>query len=187
MKRIALAAAMTIALAGVAKADWVDWVAVGAGGTQSPDLGYGGTEFEMDYGYHGTAMVGWNQSEEISIAADVMFAESEYNGFSSSLQSLSVMLDAIYTCDTGSFWHPYIGVGAGAINLRYEGGNMFPAFTGSEWAFGYQGMTGVSFDIDDKHAIFVGYRYQQSEDVTIKGVSDIEYASHNITIGVLFD
>ena len=181
MKKIALAAAMSIALTGVAKADWVDWVAVGVGGTQSPDLSYGGTDFDMDYGYHGTAMVGWNQSEEVSIAADVMFAESEYDGFSSSLQSLSFMLDVIYACDTGDFWTPYVGAGAGGINLRYEGGNMFPAFSGSDWAFGYQGMAGVSFEIDETHSVFVGYRYQQAEDVTIKG------GSHNITIGVLFN
>ena len=187
MKKIALAAVMAVLFSGAAKADWVDYVAVGGGYTQSPDLGYGGTEFEMDYGYHGGAMVGWNQSKEVSIAADVMFAESEYKGFSSSLQSLSFMLDAMYVCDTGDFWHPYVGAGAGGINLRYNGGNQFPAFTGSEWAFGYQAMAGVSFDVDEKHAIFVGYRYQASNDVTIKNVPDIEYASHNISIGVIFD
>ena len=133
------------------------------------------------------AMVGWKPSEEVSLAADVMFAESEYDGCSSSLQSLSFMLDAIYVCDTGDFWHPYLGVGAGAVDVRYNGGNQFPAFTGSEWAFGYQATAGIRLDVDERHAIFVGYRYQTSEDVSIKGVSDIEYQSHNISIGVSFD
>ena len=187
MKKIALVAAMAMAFAGTAKADWVDFVAVGGGVTQSPDLGYGGGSFEMDQGYHLGAMVGWNQSEEVSFAADVMYAESEYAGFSSSLQSLSVMLDAIYLCNTGEFWRPFIGAGAGAVQLRYNGGNQFPAFSGSDWAFGYQAMAGIAFAVDEKHAITIGYRYQSSEDVSIKGVNGIEYASHNITIGVTFD
>ena len=187
MKKIALAATMAMALAGAAKADLVDFVAVGGGVTTSPDLGYGTGSFEMDYGYHGGAMVGWNQSPEISFAADVMFAESEYKGFSSSLQSLSVMLNAMYICDTGDFWRPYIGAGAGAVNLRYSGGNQFPTRTGSDWALGYQAMAGIAFDVDEKHAITIGYRYQASEDVSIKGINNIEYASHNFSIGILFD
>jgi len=184
MKKIALAAAMTIALAGVAKADWVDYIAVGGGYTQSPDLGVAGVKSDMDYGYHGFAMAGWDQGDGVSFAADVMFAESEYDGSNTSLQSLSVMLDAVYVCDTGDFWHPYVGAGVGGVRLRLDQAG---PFTGSEWAFGYQGMAGVSFDVDDKHAIFVGYRYQRSEDVTIKGLPDVEYASHNISIGVVFD
>lgn len=186
MRKLALAAAMAVAFAGAAKADWVDFIAVGGGGTQSPDLGYGAGTFEMDYGYNLGAMFGWNQSEEIAFAADVMFAESEYKGFSSSLQSLSIMGDVMYRCDTGDFWHPYIGAGVGAVNLRYNGGNQFPTFSGSDWAFGYQGMAGVTFDVDETHAIFVGYRYQASEDVSIKN-REVEYASHSISIGVVFD
>ena len=184
MKRIAIVAAMAVAFTGAAKADWVDFVAVGGGYTQSPDLSVGAATRAMDYGYHAEAMVGWAQSEEIAFAADVMFTESEYDGSAQSLQSLSVMLDALYVCDTGDFWHPYIGVGAGTVQVtRASSGPL----NGSEWAFGYQGMAGVSFDVDEKHAIYLGYRYQASEDVTINGVPDIEYASHNISIGVTFD
>jgi opacity protein-like surface antigen len=187
MKKIALAAAMALAFAGTAKADWIDYWGFGGGGTQSPDLGYGGLEFEMDYGYNLGGFIGWNQSEEISIAADVFFAESEYEGFSSNLSALSFNLDVVYVCDTGDFWRPFLGAGIGAYELRYDGGNMFPAFSGSDWAFGYQGIAGIAFNVDDTHAITIGYRYQQSNDVTIEGVPDIEYASHSISIGVLFD
>jgi opacity protein-like surface antigen len=175
---------MAVAFTGAAKADWVDFVAVGGGYTQSPDLGVAGTSNAMDYGYHAEAMLGWAQSEEIAFAADVMFAESEYDGSSQSLQSLSVMLDALYVCNTGDFWHPYIGAGVGTVQVSWDGAG---PFNGSEWAFGYQGMAGLSFDVDEKHAIYLGYRYQAAEDVTIKGVPDIEYASHNISIGVTFD
>lgn len=184
MKKIAWAAAIAVAFAGAAKADWIDSVAVGGGYTQSPDLGYGGAELDMDYGYHGTVTLGWKQSDDVSFGLDAMFAESEYDGTSVSLQSLSVMFNAVYTHDTGDFWRPYIGAGAGAVNLRVD--NAGP-FTGSDWAFGYQGSAGVAFSVTENRAIYLGYRYQASEDVSIKGVSDIEYASHNFTIGVLFD
>jgi opacity protein-like surface antigen len=191
MKKIALAAAMSIALAGVAKADWVDYVAVGGGYTQAPDLGYDNNSLKMDYGFHGGIMAGWNQSEDISLAADVMFTQSEYDGFSDDLQSISFMLDAIYTCDTGEFWHPFIGAGAGGVYLRFHNVDLDSvllggADTGTDVVFGYQGMAGVSFDVDEKHAIYVGYRYQTSSDASIKG-HDVEYTTHNISVGVLFD
>jgi opacity protein-like surface antigen len=110
--------------------------------------------------------------------------ESEYDGSNSSLQALGIIGDVIYTCDTGEFWRPYIGVGAGAMNLRLD---QAPPITGSDWGFGYQGMAGIAFDVDDKHAIVLGYRYQMSNDVEIKGVSPVEYASHNFSIGFVFD
>jgi opacity protein-like surface antigen len=190
MKRIALAATMALALTGVAKADIVDFWGFGGGVTQSPDLDYNGVSREMDYGYHVGAFVGWNQSEEFAFMADVGFTESEYEGFATSLQSLSVMLDALYVCDTGDFWRPYIAGGVGAVQIDIDRGTAGPflplSVSGSEWAFGYQGMAGIAFDVDESHSITLSYRYQASEDVTIGG-RNVEYASHNITLGVAFD
>lgn len=175
---------MALAMTGVAQANWVDYWGFGGGFTQSPDLGIAGTDNEMDYGYNVGVLAGWAQSEEISLAADFSFVESEYKGSNTSLQAMGLMLDAFYTCNTGDFWRPYIGAGIGGVRLRLDQAG---PFTGSEYAFGYQGMAGIAFDVDDHHAIVLGYRYQASEDVTIKTLPDIEYASHNISIGVVFD
>jgi opacity protein-like surface antigen len=185
MKKIALAAVMAVLMSGAAKADWFDYVAVGGGATQSPDLNVFGTDSDMEMGYNLGIMVGWNQSDQISIAGDVGFVESEYeDGAGLSLQALGIMGDVMYMCDTGDFWHPYIGAGLGTIELRLDQAG---PFSGSEWVFGYQAMAGISFDVDDSHGIFVGYKYQASEDASINGIPDIEYESHNISIGVLFD
>lgn len=185
MKRIALAATMAVALAGVAKADWVDYWGFGGGYTQSPDLQRGpGTARDMDYGYNMSLYLGWAQSEEISFAAQLSWVESEYEGSNQSLQALGVIGNVIYTCDTGDFWRPYLGGGVGGIELRRDQAG---AQTGSDWAFGYQGMAGIAFNVDDTHAITVGYAYQAANDVEIKGVTPIEYASHNISIGFVFN
>lgn len=196
MKRIALAATMALALAGTAKADWIDYWGFAAGGTQSPDLDFNGTDREMQWGFNLGGVVGWNQSEEISVAADVLFTQSEYENSSSSLQTISAMLNAIYVCDTGDFWRPFLGAGAGGVEVNFDrgtpnptgGGTFLPGSvgSGSEWAFGYQAMAGIAFEVDETHAITIGYRYQASEDVTITG-RNVEYASHSISIGVLFD
>lgn len=197
MKRIAIAAAMALAMTGAAKADIIDFWGFGGGLTQSPELDVGSgvnKSRKMDYGYNVGGFVGWRQSEEISFMADVGFSESEYKGSASSLQALSGMLDAIYVCDTGDFWRPYVGVGAGAVEVTFQRSStgpflpagVDPGNSGSEWAFGYQAMAGISFAVDEKHAITLGYRYQAAEDVTV-GPRNIEYASHNISIGVVFD
>jgi opacity protein-like surface antigen len=191
MKKIALAAVMAVLMSGAAKADWIDYVAVGGGYTQSPDLGYDENDLDMDYGFNAGIMAGWNQSEQISFAADVMFTQSEYDELPDDLQSISFMLDAMYTMDTGDFWHPYIGAGLGGVYLKFHNVDLdfiLPggAQSGSDIVFGYQGMAGVSFDVDETHSIFVGYRYQAANDASIKG-HDVEYASHNVSIGVVFD
>lgn len=192
MKRIALAATMALVLSGgVAKADWVDYWGFGGGATQSPDLDFNGTDREMQLGYNMGAFVGWSQTEDVSIMADFMFSESEYEDAASSLQSLSVMLNAMYLLDTGDFWRPYIGIGAGAVEVNFDRSSTGPFLpgsigSGSEWAFGYQALAGMSFAVDETHAITLGYRYQMSEDVTITG-RNVEYATHSVSIGVVFN
>jgi opacity protein-like surface antigen len=197
MKRVVLAATMALAMTGVAKADYIDFWGFGGGVSISPDLDVGSgpnKSREMDYGYNMGAFVGWRQSEEISFTADVGFSEREYKGAASSLQALSVMLNANYVCDTGDFWRPFIGAGAGAIEVNFDrssAGPFLPAGvdpggSGSEWAFGYQATAGIAFAVDETHAITLGYRYQAAEDINI-GPRNVEYASHNISIGVLFD
>lgn len=179
-------------MTGVAKADIVDFWGFGGGVTQSPDLDFAGTSRAMDYGYHMGAFVGWRQSEEVSFTAELGFTESEYEGFASSQQALSVMLNAIYVCDMDMFFRPYLGAGAGVIEVNFDRsstGPFLPATVGvggSEWAFGYQGTVGLAFNVDEKNAITIGYRYQAAEDVTISA-RNVEYASHNITIGFVFD
>lgn len=192
MKKIALAATMALVLSGgVARAEWVDYWGFGGGYTQSPDLDFNGTARDMDFGYNLGAFAGWAQSEELSIMADFMFSESEYKGSASSLQSLSVMLNAVYVYDTGDFWRPYASGGVGAIEVNFDRSTAGPFLpgsigSGSEWAFGWQGQAGIAFEVDDTHAITLGYRYQSAEDVTITG-RNVEYVSHNISIGVVFD
>lgn len=182
---------MALAMTGVAKADWIDYWGFGGGYTQSPDLDVGGVARDMQEGYNMGAFVGWSQSEEISFMADFMFTESEYEFSSSSLQSLSVMLNAMYVCNTGDFWRPYLAAGVGGVEVNFDRRGPFlpapsPTGSGSEWAFGYQGMAGIAFDVDETHAITLGYRYQAAEDVTIAG-QNVEYATHNISIGVVFN
>jgi opacity protein-like surface antigen len=102
------------------------------------------------------------------------------------LDALGFMLNALYVCDTGDFWQPYFGGGVGAIQIRLDTKSAFlPLFSvaGSEWAFGYQGVAGINFPIDDTHGIFVGYRYQAAGDVDVEFLPDVEYASHNVMIG----
>lgn len=170
---------------GVAKADWIDYWGFGGGLTLSPDLDLGPfPENEMDYGYNMSVFAGWAQSEEISVAAQLSWVESEYDGSNSSLQALGVFGNAIYTCNTGDFWRPYIGAGVGGIELRLDQAG---PLTGSQWVFAYQGMAGIALDVDDKHAIVLGYTYQTSNDAEIKGVSPVEYTSHNFSLSVLFD
>lgn len=185
MKKIALAAILgALAAAPVAQADIVDFARVQAGLTMSPDLGYGPTlTFEMDNGVNVGAEIGWMIDPNISVGLDFMFTSQDYVGYTTSLESFSGMINGTYVCDMWTSVRPYIGVGAGLINVNYDGDIQFPAFSGSDVVFGYQGSVGLLIPIDSALDLTLQYRYQAGTDAEIQG-EDVEYQSHNLSLGI---
>ena len=56
---------------------------------------------------------------------------------------------------------PYIGIGAGAVNLAVTlaEGEADPTFEGNGWGFGYQANVGVAYEIIDAVALTLGYKF----------------------------
>jgi opacity protein-like surface antigen len=189
MKKVALAAVLgALAVAPVAQADIVDFAAVSAGITMSPDLDYNGTAFEMDNGANVGGEIGWELDSvadgNFSVGLDLFFTSQDYTGYLSSLESFSVMINGTYICDDlFTSVRPYIGVGAGLISVSYDGDSQFPAFTGTEMVFGYQGQLGLLIPIDPNLDLSIGYRYQAGTDAEIQGI-EVEYQSHSAAIGI---
>jgi opacity protein-like surface antigen len=188
MKKIALAVVLgALAAAPVAQADIVDFAQVSAGVTMSPDLEYNNTLFEMDSGVNVGGEFGWELSTvadgNFSVGLDLFYTSQDYTGYLSSLESFSVMANATYICDYFTSVRPFVGLGVGMINVSYDGDTQFPAFSGSDMAFGFQGQLGFHIPIDPNLDLTVGYRYQSAGDATIQGI-DVEYRSHNASVGI---
>jgi opacity protein-like surface antigen len=186
MKRILMATALALALGGTANAAIVDYLALYGGGTMDPTLRYGSGTSSMDTGYNVGAAFGWNVSPQLSVGADMMFTHSGYSCCTSSLESFSVMANGIYSFDIGSQVRPFVGLGAGAVNVTYDGASQFPTFSGSQFVFGYQGEAGVSVPIATKVGLILAYKYQGAADASIEG-KKVEYKSNNVSVGLVFD
>jgi len=158
------------------------------------NLNYGCCEFEMETGYNAGGAFGVHVSPNWDVEMEGFFARMGYGGcaticndtdFETHLSGLSAMVNVIYNFDMGWGVDPYIGVGAGATRIHYDGGEQFPIFTGSDWNFGYQVMAGGMMDITEHVGLFMEYRFHDvTKDATIVGVPNIEYRSHNVSLGV---
>lgn len=180
MKKLVAAAVLAAFAAVPAQADVLDYAELIGGVTQSPDLEFGGFDYEMEPGFNVGGSFGWNFGN-VAVGADFFFTSANYDGYSTSLESFSTLVTATYFFDMGGC-RPYIGAGVGGIHVAYVDTDPSDA----EWAFGYQGHAGVAIAIDNKLDLVIGYRYQGAEDVTLYTSTEVEYQSHNLSAGLRF-
>ena len=120
-------------------------------------------EFETTYRYNSlpNAISGQPQNEDNSLAfmANVIY---------------DIDLEDLFKVDTK--FTPYLGIGVGAARL--ESITRIPGilrpditldYSGKEWALAYQGIAGISYEVNDAITVGVDYRYFSAD----RGVSDL--------------
>jgi len=187
MRKFVIGAAVALGAlfgGGTASAGLLDFVGIYAGWTQEPDLQAGTCCFEMDHGLNVGGVFGWNLSPEISVGADFMYTNSGYHGFhDTDLETFSFMAAGYFNFDIGSDLRPFIGAGLGGVQVSFSSPN--PASNGSDIVFGYEGMAGVTYALQDNLGLALAYKYQAANDATIQGFTD-EYKSHNLSLAIVF-
>lgn len=110
-----------------------------------------------------------------------------------SLDGWSAMTNAYYDFHTGTPFTPYIGAGIGAVNVAAN--NIRSLSTGvvtddNSWTFGYQGIAGVSYAINDQLSLRADYRYLGTTQADLgenpgfgSGSAKLNYASHMVLVG----
>ncbi|MDR3449819.1 MAG: OmpA family protein [Alphaproteobacteria bacterium] len=89
-------------------------------------------------------------------------------------------------------WTPYVGAGIGPdfVNVKSVGAAGVGYLRGDTLVMGYQGIAGVSTQLDDNWAVTADYRYISSfdpkVDSTAGGQGRMENASHNVIVGVRY-
>lgn len=185
MRKLILAASMAVmGTAGAAHAAMVDWAALYGGVSIDPPLQYGCCEYDMDSGLNVGGVLGWNLDQNLSLGVDLMYTEQGYSGYSSKLETMSVMADVFYSFDIGSKWRPFVGAGIGGVQVTYD--NNGSPFAGSDFVFGWEATAGVTIPIAAKTDISLSYKYQGSEDAQIETRS-VEYKSNTISAGLVFN
>jgi OOP family OmpA-OmpF porin len=124
----------------------------------------------------------WRFEEEYSYRYNSVASGSFANATGTS-HSNALMTNVIYDFTLGWPITPHIGAGIGAVNVyRSVGGNATvttpsgatvtftsPAFSGSQWSFGYQAIAGIRYLINPALALDIDYRWFGTPSQTIRG------------------
>jgi outer membrane protein OmpA-like peptidoglycan-associated protein len=114
---------------------------------------------------------------------------------SGSLDATSVMANVYYDIATGSRITPFIGAGVGGVDVNAEriraSGTTFS--NDDNFVFGYQGIAGASYALNDNLSLKADYRYLRTMKASLQeiapygvGTSKAEYASHAFLIGFTY-
>jgi outer membrane protein OmpA-like peptidoglycan-associated protein len=105
----------------------------------------------------------------------------------------SGLFNLLYDFNVGWPVHPYLGAGVGAANVRAGGVGPVPntSFDDSDWAFAYQGIAGMSYQVSKPIELFAEYRYFGTAGLNLRSdgaagtvKNDDQYRAHTIMAGL---
>lgn len=175
MKSLIAAAALVIAAPAVANAQW--YVGADAGANYMEDPSVRGSD--SDWGGVGLLQFGY------SYGGPKVEFEVGYRG-NDDISSWSTMLNGIYEFMPNSSWHPFVGAGIGWAWL--DGDFNGPSAKNSDNQFAYQGIAGVSYDVNTNWALKAQYRYFSTLDTDLGPANDhnADYHNHAILVGFTY-
>ena len=200
------AAGFALALPTVASAQTPDWMSgvylgAGLGWNIAEDSEIEGTglngDVEFDDGYAGFLTFGgklfWFRGEgEFGYRKNDVDSVTGVGSANGDVNVLSYMGNLLFDIPTGTPWVPYVGGGIGGARLDVD--SSLPAAGVSvdetESAFAYQGIVGVTYNVNENLGIFADYRYFDTEEVSFRASNgtnfDTDYTAHTLTIGLRY-
>lgn len=176
------------------------YIGAGAGLNYHEDSEIDGTRLsgdaEYDLGFVGMGVIGYafggpRIEGELSYRNNAMGASRVVNTGTTALntsnpkgdfETIAGMVNFYYDIDIGQIVTPYIGAGIGVAYADQRD-------IGDEVTFAYQGILGMSVDIETNLEGFVDYRYfgtTQVEGGDIGRAADIDNRSHSLMIGLRY-
>lgn len=196
----------TLALAALATgAQAQSYVSVKAGGTQVQDTdfdtGAGNVTTKTDTGFTGNVAIGTYLSDSTRVEFEAGYSKSDLksatvSGGSASadgnVTTLTGMINGYYDFAPSSILRPYVGLGLGAANVKYNNTHVGGvAFTDDDDTVAAgQAMAGLKWQFSPHTAATVEYRYFRTADVSLDGAAggstDVNHSSHNLTAGLQY-
>ena len=156
------------------------------------------SDISYDTGLIGTLAAGYDFANPFRLELEYLWQNNDLDRYhfgnpfdtrgvapgSGDLTTQAFMINGYYDIDTGSPWTPFVGLGAGWGNLDLDGPGYSPS--GSDNAFAYQLMGGVSYALDKQWSVDVQYRYLGTTDATIDG-ADFNMNSNDLILGIRYN
>ena len=173
---------------------------------QSENVGGGKDEadWDLDFGFGAGGAAGYDFGDfrteaEFSFQSANFLHDDKIDDDTKADDNLTVMTfmaNGFFDLDTGTPFVPFIGIGAGGVNLAVKLNESTdadqPDFEGSGWGFGYQAHVGVAYEIIDAVALTLGYRFFGTLQTEVKDKDDEEMyvkpnlMAHRAELGVRF-
>jgi outer membrane protein OmpA-like peptidoglycan-associated protein len=154
---------------------------------QNPGYAIGG---DVGYGFGPVRVEGeltWRQNGLDKINDNLGTASAGGN-----INAVSVMGNVFYDVDTGTKFTPYVGVGAGGINLDEDNvtARGVTLTKDSDLRFAYQGIAGVSYAVNEQLSIKADYHYIRADEARFTtetaydgNVGKGAYQAHSVMVG----
>lgn len=154
---------------------------------QDPGYAIGG---DVGYGFGPVRVEGevtWRQNDLSKITDSLGTASAGGN-----INAVSVMGNVLYDIDTGTKFTPYVGVGAGGINLGEDKVTTrgLTLTKDSDLRFAYQGIAGVSYAVNQQLSIKADYHYIRADEARFQTESAYDgnvgkgnYQAHAVMVG----
>ena len=167
-------------------------------------------DWDLDFGFSAGGSAGYDFGDfrteaEFSFQSANFLHDDEIDDDTKADDSLTVMAflaNGFFDLDTGTPFVPYIGIGAGAVNLAVALNESEEAdeadFEGSGWGFAYQANVGVAYEIIDAVALTLGYKFFGTLETQVTDAGDDDddedndpyvkptLMSHRLELGVRF-
>ncbi|MFZ4762632.1 MAG: outer membrane protein [Alphaproteobacteria bacterium] len=164
---------------------------------------------DFDNGYGLSASFGYDTGKIWSLGGfrpeiEVGYRESDVNthrlnggsplaGPTGRVSNLYAMANIIHDFHTGSKFTPYLGAGLGIARVDASGFGVsaIPAvLSDKDNALAYQAIAGVSYQLNNKTALTLDYRYFATEKAKVQSAvgnnTEIRNATNNVTVGVRY-
>ena len=201
----ALAAVLLLASFGVARADvtpgWYGDLGVGATFTPrlTTDLSAGHRTADFQTGWNALAGAGYAYDNGYRVEGEIFHSRAAVDkiegsaGSNGGLNNTDFFVNGLYDFNMNSMFTPYVGLGLGVATVTADRIGALAngsAFDDTDMHFAYQGIVGVSAQMDANWALTADYRYVASLDPkfdTRTGASGtMENASHNLIVGMRY-
>lgn len=166
------------------------YLGAGAGVNLLQDSDVGGVNAEIESELGGMGIIrfgydygnGWRTEIEGGYRQNNVDEISNVNG-TGKTRNLDGMINVLYEFETGTMFRPYVGVGLGASNVRFD--NISPVggsrIDDEDVVFAYQGIVGGNIEIDRALAVFVEYRFLGTDepDFATDAGTEVEADNYN--------
>ena len=157
-----------------------------------------GAKITFDPGFRGNVSFGYHVCEAFAVEFETGVAWNSVDkvgpvklssvGASTDFYQVPLLVNGIFTIPTGCPFKPYIGGGIGGVasSVNFETGPV--SVDDSDFVFGYQGMAGIKYELNEQMDVGIGYKFLGTSDhdfSTLVGLNDSTF-NHSVLASFTF-